>query len=1744
MEPQCVRKGTGFIIEIGMNTEDPQHIYSLIQELAEKLQSAGVDLPHGLDTLLHTAAFPTNLAFDECQNTTSASSAQLGDPGPLADRVSFDLQDLIRKLPGVLPDEFTVSPADTGGQSAGKGLEFQDIYSIFLMTKFLDQHSPATLMRFEGVEDVDLMTRQDDRVCEWYYQIKTIKEGKNWTLRMFDTEGVWTRFARCVSEFHAKCSDPRRSLRVVFVVDGDVNAEVQVLRNDPLKFSISREGALADITSNPVFAKVRGEALSSIARRNLRMRCPRRRIREALESNDAGCVDQLRDLCCAVVSEADIEFATRLTESSNALAVDIILSLLGFRTKTENDRSNRKLETVNIPSLARTFIDTLESLAEYENYVEDLTSSLLEAYPLLDLLFSAMTIHSRIGFAAEKTDTQTPQAKSQLQDSFFVDSTSDDSRYTHLVWRSYLEEAILFRLIQHSHLSAEQARFVYNETLRPFVRTTAQTGGLLNSSLFVHLISSIRRVQLESLPDTTDLILRNDLVDEIIHRLDDVSGLYLHGFRKSGKTKLVAIVAHRLSALYAVFWHTATSGDDAAERLIGDLAYFCGEVSDRRNIYVDWTDRRLSLNAAACSIASAFQGHPILLVIDNWHLLSSSQMQSFGTLFETLTQSLGRDIKVLMVGEDRAHLPPFISADDAVRVRGLTVHESLSLLRQNDCRITKENYVEFLSLCTRIDGHPLMLQVAARELGRNPSANAVLALANTLPDLTQDTARFFDELTQRIYGILTTVEQKEVLQRLSVLFSRFDRDLCFRLAACEPRVQLKASDWRRLTAYVLDRSSDSHFVVPDLFRQTVVEDVPPDLRLKLHSTAADSILDTAMQRGHVDFDDFQNAVMYLGLAGRWQEAASRFLGIVVVSPSIAYDRLHLLYSIFRGPSFQAAQVDPVLRFGLAFSELAKLVRHNKVDDDSTRVLTILTQMRSAARDMEDERLRNIETCIYYLTTSSLYYRSLSTLVTAKQGSSTIERSSPAILSCAKRSLRRAKHAFYYSLRSEEPELLKAAFASVLDANYLVNVPSVDEIPVFMSRVVEDFSDGEGTSAVEPWDLWKHWESISNAYKSFGANHPDADFARLTLDAHLGYARDRGFSKLELIVHHAIAHWHFERRQEYDCVVGICNETVGAAKSLPNDPFLLQEAYTLRGDSWYALEDYDSARLDYSLAATTFKGVTSYTTMEIAIQSRLADSYWHLSNYRAAAAGYLRALRMRNRCLGYNQAKSFQLFGKLSLAYLSMGFYWDVIRLHEKMFALYHRFRDETMFLRLGGSIQGVLVELPGSPISDVDTMHREASAHPRRIGPRFYDATIATDNLQKWLDRVSDATFRQVLAYCYDLIGDTASAVVQAEASLHSDHQSSFIPVSVVRSSTYDLLSELHRKTGDFHASARAAFGSIALIEDFLASSTMPRATEAELFSDEYLSKLEEAREKWRRASPSDYAQAMFRYYLEPVILQQINTRRRFDDQLVYFLALPDMASRLPQSVRPCMEAWSQLYLGLFYLSRGYQQESKLAFIRMNDLISQYELLHVELVYLFHTTFGAAAILYKHADELVGAFTRMALRVIEILPQSEYLLADFNRQVVEIWCTKARISSDDSLFEQSTRLGDRLDNLTNRPVDARGKFFHICAVLLLWVMETDSWSADSRRLQEATLRAPLDQLATHDVFDLYEDFGAFARKEAQRHILDGNIETGQTLAGALHSIMSRALQYYGASLSAEQIDQLRDHQELGRMWSL
>ena len=198
-----------------MNTEDPQHIYSLIQELAEKLQSAGVDLPHGLDTLLHTAAFPTNLAFDECQNTTSASSAQLGDPGPLADRVSFDLQDLIRKLPGVLPDEFTVSPADTGGQSAGKGLEFQDIYSIFLMTKFLDQHSPATLMRFEGVEDVDLMTRQDDRVCEWYYQIKTIKEGKNWTLRMFDTEGVWTRFARCVSDCLLYTSDAADDLLCV-----------------------------------------------------------------------------------------------------------------------------------------------------------------------------------------------------------------------------------------------------------------------------------------------------------------------------------------------------------------------------------------------------------------------------------------------------------------------------------------------------------------------------------------------------------------------------------------------------------------------------------------------------------------------------------------------------------------------------------------------------------------------------------------------------------------------------------------------------------------------------------------------------------------------------------------------------------------------------------------------------------------------------------------------------------------------------------------------------------------------------------------------------------------------------------------------------------------------------------------------------------------------------------------------------------------------------------------------------------------------------------------------------------------------------------------------------------------------------------------------------------------------------------------------------------------------------------------
>ena len=953
-----------------MNQEEIQQIYSQLQKLAQKLRQAGADLPAGLDALPQSVDFPADIPFDESQRLASASVAHLGATVQSATPWQSDLDNLVGRKVSTIQDEFTVAPTDRGGQIAGKGFEFQDIYTIFLMTRFLDEDTPAVLIRVEGVEDVDLLTRQDGNTYEWYYQIKTIKEGANWTLQMFDTEGVWWRFAHCVSEFHANCSDPARSIRVVLVVDGDVNDDVQALRDAPQTFSIARRVEEATLASGQILTEVRGEALSTIVRRYLRAHYADREVREALRSRSTKCAEQLRELCKVVVQVVDNEFTTNPREPEEAEVVDILTKLLQSPVQIADGNSDSDQQLSDLYTLTAELFDSLASIAPSLNHLDTLKLCLTKAYLLLDPLFASLQVDSRIGFAIRPTLTESRQAEAEIQDQFLVETVEIVSAPP--AWHSYLEDAILFRLIKGTYLSTEQARIIYDK-LKVFIRRAAQTGTLVNRSLFFSIILSVPRIQLEEIPDIDNLIQRPDLMSEIIEKLNNQLVVYLYGFPRIGKTKLAAMVARELSDTYSVFWHTIGAGAYCIDRLVNDFTYFIGELTGSRHLYVDWSEKKRSLSAIAKAAAATLTSHSVLMVIDNCHVLSSGQLRAVSDLLQALISTPSANVKVLMVGETRSGLPSFVSTDVAIRVGGLSLKESIALLKVNNCFVTQDSLPGFLSLHSRIGGHPLMLSIAANQLGRVPSAQAISALATGFPDLSQDTAQFFDQLAHQIFGVLTTDEQKGMLRRLSILHFGFDGGLCRALANCEPALDFKASDWRRLVAQVLDRSYRGRFVVPEIFRQIASEDIPPDLKRRLYEAAANYILDSAAKERKVDFWDFQDAIFCLGLSGRWEDAARHFLGSLAANPSASYEHLRLLYSIFRGPALQASGVDPSLRFALAFSEFSKITGDARASNTSGTMLEVLKQMRSAVLSVKkDDKLRAILSCVYYLATSSLY----------------------------------------------------------------------------------------------------------------------------------------------------------------------------------------------------------------------------------------------------------------------------------------------------------------------------------------------------------------------------------------------------------------------------------------------------------------------------------------------------------------------------------------------------------------------------------------------------------------------------------------------------------------------------------------------------------------------------------------------------------------------------------------------------
>jgi hypothetical protein len=310
--------------------------------------------------------------------------------------------------------------------------------------------------------------------------------------------------------------------------------------------------------------------------------------------------------------------------------------------------------------------------------------------------------------------------------------------------------------------------------------------------------------------------------------------------------------------------------------------------------------------------------------------------------------------------------------------------------------------------------------------------------------------------------------------------------------------------------------------------------------------------------------------------------------------------------------------------------------------------------------------------------------------------------------------------------------------------------------------------------------------------------------------------------------------------------------------------------------------------------------------------------------------------------------------------------------------------------------------------------------------------------------------------------------------------------------------------------------------------------------SQTYLIERERLQETIANATPSEYAQHLFSHLVESVASEEVSTRRRLEDQTTYFLTLVDLTRSLPPSVKTCIEAWVQLYLGLFWLFRSHREEADIALDRVEQLLSEYDLPRVELTYLLYTTFDLP-ILHPSFEDFTGAWVRTTVRFIELLPKSRDWLAEYNARCTKALRRRLKTSPDDASVQHVEAL---LEDWREAIPEAERVFSHICAMLLLLVDAGGLWSDDSRRLQEQILPRPLDRLDPDDLFDLYDDYGKYAREQARCRIMDGNADKAQELSASLHNLMSLAIERYGAELSSEQLEALQEHLGTAELWSL
>jgi ATP/maltotriose-dependent transcriptional regulator MalT/transcriptional regulator with XRE-family HTH domain len=212
-------------------------------------------------------------------------------------------------------------------------------------------------------------------------------------------------------------------------------------------------------------------------------------------------------------------------------------------------------------------------------------------------------------------------------------------------------------------------------------------------------------------------VVRVGVLRDLRRRLDSERRVAVCGLAGMGKTTVVAMLAHELSAGTPVCWITLTSGVTAsAEALVRHLAGFlrdCGHPEARRLLAYRQGDGPLTLDEQLGLLGSALRRRPVLICLDNAHLLRSDEvaMAIVAHLLATTPAEMlltsREDIGLFGVG--------------VLRLAGLVPDEARTLVAAT-CPEFPPELVE--RLITRTGGSPMLLRLALGQLPGGAPAGA------------------------------------------------------------------------------------------------------------------------------------------------------------------------------------------------------------------------------------------------------------------------------------------------------------------------------------------------------------------------------------------------------------------------------------------------------------------------------------------------------------------------------------------------------------------------------------------------------------------------------------------------------------------------------------------------------------------------------------------------------------------------------------------------------------------------------------------------------------------------------------------------------------------------------------------------------------------------------------------------------------------------------------------------------------